>query len=327
MSKRTAIVTGICGQDGSYLAELLLEKDYRVVGLKRRTSSNSLGCSSHLEGQIEVEEGDLCDLPSLCKLTNKVKADEFYNLAAQSHVGTSFKQPIYTYQVNAMGVINCLEAIRNSGIHTKFYQASTSELFGGTGEGWADETHQMSPKSPYAESKLAAYWAVRNYRDGYKMFACNGILFNHESPRRGPEFVTRKITRAAARIVEGLQEFVELGNVQAKRDWGHAKDYVKGMWLMLQQGWPDDYVLAMGDSHTVREFADIAFEEVGLEFQDHLKVNADFFRPCEVEILKGNSEKAKKALGWKPEYTFEGMVTEMVQKDLVKAKEEKNAAE
>jgi len=316
--KKSAIVTGITGQDASYLAELLLEKDYKVYGLKRRTSDHSLGCSKHLEKDIEVVEGDLLDLPSLSSLCALARADEFYNLASQSHVGTSFKQPLYTAQVTALGVLNCLEAVRQSGLHTRFYQASTSELFGGLhGQTKMTETSELHPRSPYGVSKLFGYWITINYRESYKMFACNGLLFNHESPRRGPNFVTRKITLACANIAKHRQDKVYLGNLDAMRDWGHAKDFVRGMWMMLNHHKPDDFVLATGKAQTVRYFCKVAFEEAGLgSYEDYVEIDPRFYRPAEVDVLVGDYSKAEQELGWRPEITFEELVKEMVHADL-----------
>lgn len=320
MVKRTAIVTGITGQDGSYLADLLLEKDYRVYGFKRRSSGHGLGCSAHLEKALnfEVVEGDLADLSSLTNLCRTARADEFYNLGAQSHVGTSFTQPSYTLEASGLGVVNCLEAIRLSGIHTRFYQASTSEMFGG-GHGDTpvnEDPGYFHPRSPYGCAKMYGYWITVNYRESYKMFACNGILFNHESPRRGPNFVTRKITMAVARIQAGLQNELRLGNLAAKRDWGHSKDFVRGMWQMLQHGQPDDYVLATGHTVTVEQFVNLAFSRVSLKWQDHVIIDPLFFRPAEVDVLLGDATKAREVLGWKTTYDLAGIVAEMVDADV-----------
>lgn len=318
--QRTAIVTGVTGQDGSYLTELLLEKDYKVYGLKRRTSSSSLGSVSHLEKEkdLVIVEGDLDDLPSLQSLCNTAKANEFYNLASQSHVGTSFKQPVYTAHVTGIGVLNCLEAIRNSGLHTKFYQASTSELFGGQyGNNFMTETTPFHPRSPYGVAKCFGYWMTVNYREAYKMFACNGLLFNHESPRRGANFVTRKITLGIADIKNGTKEKIYLGNLDSKRDWGHAKDYVKGMYLMMNASTPSDYILATGKAHSIREFLDIAFTHAGLDsYEKYVEINPEFYRPAEVDILLGDASKAKKELGWKHDHTFNQLVEDMVDHDL-----------
>ena len=317
---KTAIITGITGQDGSYLAELLLEKGYKVYGFKRRTSSNSLGCSAHLEKEIEFIEGDILDLPSLSKTCKLAKADEFYNLAAQSHVGSSFEQPVYTAESTGIGVLNCLEAIRNSGIHTKFYQASTSELFGGVaGEAFMTEASPFHPRSPYGVAKMFGYWITVNYRESYKMFTSNGILFNHESPRRGPNFVTRKISLGVAAIKAEQQEKLYLGNLDAKRDWGHAKDFVRGMWMMLQHNEPGDFILATGETHSVREFCEIAFEAGGLgDYQKYVEIDPRFYRPAEVDVLLGSCNKAYTSFGWKPEITFKTLVEEMVEHDLQK---------
>jgi GDPmannose 4,6-dehydratase len=316
--KKVAIVTGVTGQDGSYLAELLLSKGYKVYGMKRRNSSGELNCASHLEKDIEVVEGELDDLPSITKLCALAKANEFYNLAGQSHVGYSFKAPIYTAQVTGLGVLNCLEAIRESGLHTRFYQASTSELFGGGyGETLANEETPFHPRSPYGVAKQFGYSIVVNYREAYKMFACNGILFNHESPRRGINFVTRKVTDAVAKIKLGKQDKVYLGNLDSKRDWGHAKDYVYGMWLMLQQGEPEDFVLATGRTHSIRDLCKVAFEHAGLgDYQQYVEVDPRFYRPAEVDILVGDASKAKRLLGWTPETSFEDLVRDMVNHDL-----------
>lgn len=318
--KKTAIVTGVTGQDGSYLTELLLEKDYRVYGFKRRTSANDLGCSQHLENEpdLEIIEGDLTDAPSLIKLCSLAKADEFYNLAAQSHVGSSFTQPSYTLQSSGMGVLNCLEAIRQSGLHTRFYQASTSELFGGqNGETLANESTPFHPRSPYGVAKLYGFWITVNYREAYKMFACNGILFNHESPRRGPNFVTRKITRAVAAIKARKQDKLALGNLDAKRDWGHARDYVEGMWKMMNHSTAQDFVLATGETHSVREFCEIAFKVAGLgDYQDYVIIDPRFFRPAEVDVLIGDATKARQKLNWYPSMNFEDLVKDMVEADL-----------
>jgi len=315
---KTAIITGVCGQDGSYLADLLLEKNYKIYGLKRRTSSNSLDCAAHLENEVEIVEGDLTDLPSLTSLCKLAKADEFYNLASMSHVGTSFKQPVLTTQVTGLGVLNCLEAIRGSGLHTRFYQASTSELFGGQGgETLCDEETPFYPRSPYGVAKLYGHWITINYRESLKMFACCGILFNHESPRRGPNFVTRKITKGVAAIKTGKQEKLYLGNLDAKRDWGYAKDYVYGMWMMLNYHEPQDFVLATGETHSVREFCKLAFEVAELgDYNQYVEIDPRFFRPCEVDILLGDASKAKRLLGWKPKLKFEDLVRDMTKADL-----------
>ncbi len=315
---KTAIISGVTGQDGSYLAELLLSKDYKVYGMKRRNSSGELNCVEHLERDIEIVEGELDDLPSITKLCQLAKANEFYNLAGQSHVGYSFKAPIYTAQVTGLGVLNCLEAIRESGLHTRFYQAATSELFGGGyGETFVDEDTPFHPRSPYGVAKQFGYAITVNYREAYKMFACNGILFNHESPRRGLNFVTRKVTNAVAKIKLGKQDKLYLGNLDSKRDWGHARDYVHGMWLMLQQGQPEDYILATGRTHSIRQLCKYAFEYAGLgDYQDYVKIDPRFYRPAEVDILLGDATKARIKLGWTPTTSFEELVKEMVDNDL-----------
>ena len=318
--KKSVIVTGISGQDGSYLAELLLEKDYEVYGFKRRSSNNDLGCSSHIENEIEVIEGDMLDSSSLNKTCATVKPHMFFNLAAQSHVGSSFNQPSNTLQVNSAGVLNSLEAIRQSGIHTRFYQASTSEMFGGTeynGNEPLTENSLFHPRSPYGCAKLYAHWLTVNYRESYNMFNCSGILFNHESPRRGPNFVTRKISIAVAKIKHGLQKELFLGNLDAKRDWGHAKEYVRGMLMMLENNEPDDYVLSTGQAHSVKEFCTMAFDYAGLgDYKDYVKIDANFYRSAEVNVLLGDSSKAKEKLGWEHETSFEDLVKEMVDADM-----------
>ena len=317
---KTAIITGLCGQDGSYLAEQLLERDYKVYGMIRRSSRGlDLGCAEHLQGvsNLEIVEGDLIDAHGLNHLCDLAKPDLFFNMAAQSHVGTSFKQPFYTAQVDAMGVLNCLEAIRLSGIHTRFVQASTSELYGGFLSDGADETSRFHPRSPYGCAKLYGYWITVNYRESYKMFACNSICFNHESERRGPNFVTRKITRAVAKIKAGTQSKLFLGNLEAKRDWGYAPDFTRGMIMMLlDSAQPKDYVLSTGETHTVREFCDTAFNLVDLDYRDYVEIDPQFYRPAEVEVLIGKSDLIKNDLGWTPEVTFKGLVHKMVSHDL-----------
>jgi len=316
---KTAIVTGITGQDGSYLTELLLEKDYKVYGLKRRSSSGDLGCSSHLENEanLEVVEGDLTDPRVIRELTKLARADEFYNLASQSHVGTSFKEPYHTSLVTGMGVLNCLEGIRESGFHTRFYQASTSELYGGMrGEYHCTEETPFHPRSPYGVAKAYGHYMTQNYREAYKMFACCGILFNHESPRRGANFVTRKITKGVAAIQAGRQEKLFLGNLDSKRDWGYAKDYVRGMYMMLNHHEPQDFVLATGETHSVREFVQTAFGLVGLDYKEYVEIDPRFYRPAEVDILIGDPMKALRELGWKPELKFEDLVKDMLAADM-----------
>lgn len=333
MSK-VALITGITGQDGSYLAELLLEKGYEVHGIVRRHSTPCTDRINHILDKITLHYGDLADSSNLAMLIDKIKPCEVYNLAAQSHVAVSFEVPEYTADVTGVGSIRLLEAIRQSGIDCKYYQASTSELFGGIPEtAPQSEKTPFYPKSPYGAAKLYSYWITVNYRESYNMFACNGILFNHESPRRGDNFVTRKITLAVASIMAGKQEKLSLGNLEAKRDWGFAGDYVEGMWRILQQDKPSDYVLATNETHTVREFVELAFAEVGIEIEwkgtgvdekgydkktGKLLVDVDprYFRPAEVELLWGNSEKAEKELGWVRKVTFPDLVKMMVNEDM-----------
>ena len=319
--KRTALITGITGQDGSVLAEYLLTKDYKVIGLKRRASSNSLGCAKNLVNDIEVVESDLNDLSSLQRVVKTTKPDEVYSLAAQSHVGTSFEQPIYTAQVTGLGVLNLLEAVRSNNIYSRLYQASSSEMFGGTefSDGkLLDENSTFHPRSPYGVAKLFAHWSVINYRESYKLHASNGILFNHEEPgKRGPNFVTRKITLGIRDIKFGKQDKLYIGNLDAQRDWGMASDFVEGMWLMLQQPYPSDYVLATGETHSVREFCQLAFEHAGLgDYNKYVVVDPKFYRPAEVNILCGDYTKAKEILGWQPKHTFQQLVYAMVDEDL-----------
>lgn len=336
---KKALITGITGQDGSYLSELLLEKGYKVYGLLRRKSKVDYGNVEHLKDEIEFIYGDMIDPVSLINAMRISQADEVYNLAAQSFVATSWEQPLATAQIDALGVTNILEAIRMVKPDARFYQASTSEMFGLVQEMPQRETTPFYPRSPYSVAKLYGHWITRNYRESYNMFACSGILFNHESERRGKEFVTRKITDAAARIKLGLQDVLELGNLDARRDWGHSKDYVKAMWLMLQQNEPDDYVVASGQTHTVREFVELAFkhvnidikwtgegvEEKGLDKKTGkivVAVNPKYFRPAEVDVLLGDATKARRKLGWQPEISFEELVRRMVFADLDRVKEE-----
>ena len=315
---KNALITGITGQDGSYLAELLLEKGYKVYGLKRRTSDLNYGNVSHLINDIEFIYADMTDIPSLITAVKKSQPDEVYNLAAQSFVQTSWEQPILTGEVDGMGVTNILEAIKMVKPEARFYQASTSEMFGKVQAIPQCETTPFYPRSPYGVAKLYAHWITTNYRESYDMFACSGILFNHESPRRGLEFVTRKVSMAVARIKNGLQKDLFLGNLDSKRDWGFAGDYVKAMWLMLQQETPDDYVIATGETHTIREMCEVAFNYAGLNYEDYVKVDPRFFRPAEVEILLGDPSKAKKALGWELSVSFKQLIEMMVQSDLDK---------
>jgi GDPmannose 4,6-dehydratase len=321
-TERTALITGVTGQDGSYLAELLLAKGYRVHGLMRRASSFNTDRIEHLYQdpheeniRLRLHYGDLTDGSQLGRLIHEVQPDEIYNLAAQSHVAVSFDQPQYTGNVGALGVVRLLEAIREAGVRTRLYQAGTSEMFGASPPPQSEST-DFRPRSPYAAAKLYAYWLVDNYREGYGMYAVNGILFNHESPRRSPTFVTRKVTRAVARIVAGLDAAVYLGNLDAERDWGHAQDYVRAMWMMLQQPEPRDYVIGTGESHTIRELCEVAFSRVGLDWERHVRIDPRYFRPVEVERLRADPSRARTELGWKPEVTFEELIAEMVDADL-----------
>jgi GDPmannose 4,6-dehydratase len=342
---KTALITGITGQDGAYLAEFLLEKGYMVHGIKRRASLFNTNRVDHLyrdphekEVNFKLHYGDLTDATNLIRILQEVQPDELYNLAAQSHVMVSFETPEYTANSDALGALRLLEAIRILGLQkkTRFYQASTSELYGKVQEVPQKETTPFYPRSPYAAAKLYAYWITVNYREAYDFYACNGILFNHESPIRGETFVTRKITRAVARIKLGLQKKLYLGNLNSKRDWGHAQDFVKAQWLMLQQDTPEDYVIATGEQHSVREFVNAAFHEVGINLEwkgdgtnekGHnadtgaaiVEVDKRYFRPTDVDTLLGDSSKAKEKLGWVPEVTFKELVSEMVREDLKEA--------
>ncbi len=333
MSKKSALITGITGQDGSYLAELLLEKGYDVYGIMRRKSVVNYGNVKHIKDKIKFIYADMTDIISLINAMKISKADEVYNLAAQSFVATSWEQPLATAKIDAIGVTNMLEAIRTVKPSCRFYQASTSEMFGLVQEIPQKETTPFYPRSPYGVAKLYGHWITKNYRESYNMFACSGILFNHESERRGKEFVTRKITDAVAKIKLGKQEYLELGNMDSKRDWGHSKDYVKAMWLMLQQDTPDDYVIATNETRSVREFVEVAFkcvdidikwqgkgtDEVGINDETGdiiVKVNPKFYRPAEVDILLGDPSKAEKKLFWKREISFEDLVDRMVKNDL-----------
>ncbi|HLP76028.1 MAG TPA: GDP-mannose 4,6-dehydratase [Candidatus Paceibacterota bacterium] len=327
MAKK-ALITGVTGQDGSYLAEFLLGKGYEVHGLVRRTSTfnrsriEALWSDPHLSGtRLFLHYGDLTDSSSLTHLLVKVQPDEIYNLAAQSHVRVSFDTPEYTMDVNADGTLRLLESIRIAGLKPRFYQASSSEMYGMVRETPQTETTPFYPRSPYAVSKVAAYWATVNYRESYGMHASNGILFNHESPRRGEAFVTRKITRSIAHILAGLEDKIYLGNLGARRDWGFAKEYVEAMWLMLQQDQPDDYVIATGETHSVREFLEAAFSHVGLNWEKYVEHDARYLRPAEVDLLVGDYSKAKKRLGWTPKTTFQSLVKLMVDADIELLKE------
>ena len=316
---KTALITGVSGQDGSYLAELLLDKGYEVHGVVRRSSSVTRSRLDHLESDhlhnLHLHYGDLGDPLGLVRIFDRYGPDEVYNLAAQSHVAISFQQPEYTGDVTGVGAMRVLEAMRVAGSEARFYQASSSELYGSTPPPQSEST-PFHPRSPYAVAKLYAFWATVNYRESYDMHASNGILFNHESPRRGENFVTRKITKGVADIVHGRATELRLGNLDAKRDWGFAGDYVEGMWLMLQQDTPDDYVLATGEAHSVREFCEIAFAHAGLDWEQHVVVDPGFFRPAEVDYLLGDPTKARTRLSWKPTTSFEQLVTMMVDHDI-----------
>lgn len=314
-----ALITGVSGQDGSFLAELLLDKGYNVFGVLRRTSSGSLGNASHLADKIRFIEGDLCDYNSLLNAIKISKPVEVYNLAAQSHVGTSFSQPDYTFNVNGRGVDYLLSALQSSGITSKVYQASTSELFGNA-QSSQNESTPFLPRSPYGLSKLHAFHTIKMHRDTYNTFACNGILFNHESERRGANFVTRKITKAVAMIKLGLQKKLQLGNIESKRDWGYAKDYVKAMYMIMQNDVADDFVIATGETHSVREFCNEAFNYVGLNYMDYVESSSDNMRPLDINILYGDPSKARRELGWKPSVSFNELVSIMVKNDIKQLK-------
>lgn len=330
---KSALITGITGQDGSYLTELLLEKGYQVYGIMRRKSTVDYGNIAHLKDKVKLLYADMTDLVSLVAAMKESQADEVYNLAAQSFVATSWDTPVGTAEIDGIGVTNMLEAIRTVKPEARFYQASTSEMFGLVQEIPQKESTPFYPRSPYGVAKLYGHWITKNYRESYDMYACSGILFNHESERRGEEFVTRKITMAAAKIGKGLQEYVELGNMSAKRDWGHSKDYVRAMHLMLQQDAPDDYVISTGETHEVREFVTLAFLAAGMELEWRgegvsesavikgtdktvVKVNPKYFRPAEVELLIGDCSKAEKKLGWKREVSYQQLIERMVKHDI-----------
>ncbi len=326
---KRALITGITGQDGSYLAELLLAKGYEVHGIIRPASTFSteridhLYQDPHVNGvKLFLHYGDIADSTNLTKLLYRIQPQEIYHLAAQSHVRVSFDIPEYTGDVTGLGTVRILEAIRETGLKARFYQASSSEMYGKVQEVPQRETTPFYPRSPYGASKVYAYWFTVNYRESYGIFACNGILFNHESPRRGETFVTRKITRAAARIKYGLENKIYLGNLDAKRDWGYAKEYVEAMWLMMQQDEPDNYIIATGETHSVREFLEEAFSLVGLDWKKHCEVDPRYYRPAEVDLLVGDPRKAKKTLGWEPKVKFKDLVRLMVESDLELAKKE-----
>ncbi len=316
LMKRKAFITGITGQDGSYLSEFLLNKGYQVFGLVRRASTTNTSRIDHILDRIELIQGDMADQGSLVHAIKKSEPDEVYNLAAQSFVGSSWSQPIFTGDVTALGTVRLLEAVRVARPDAKFYQASSSEMFGKVQETPQNEATPFYPRSPYAAAKLYGHWIAVNYRESYNMFVCSGILFNHESPRRGIEFVTRKITDGVARIHHGLEKELRLGNLEASRDWGYAGDYVEAMWLMLQHEKPDDYVVATGETHSVREFCEIAFEEAGLEWEKYVKADPRFMRPAEVSLLQGDASKAARVLGWKPRTSFKELVRMMVRSDI-----------
>jgi GDPmannose 4,6-dehydratase len=316
MAKRSALITGITGQDGSYLAELLLKKGYDVHGLVRRTSSVNTSRLEGFMGKVHLLQGDLTDESSLVSAIRQSEPDEVYNLAAQSFVGSSWTQPLFTGDVTGLGVTRLLEAIRSAGVDAKFYQASSSEMFGKVQETPQTEKTPFYPRSPYAVAKLYGHWITINYRESFGMYACCGILFNHESPRRGIEFVTRKIADGVARIYHGQQDELRLGNLDAKRDWGFAGDYVEAMWTMLQQKAPDDYVIGTGETHTVREFCELAFDAAGLDWEKYVKVDPQFLRPAEVNLLLADATKAKKKLRWTPKVSFKQLVKMMVESDI-----------
>lgn len=329
MAKK-ALITGITGQDGSYLAEFLLQKGYEVHGIIRRSSSFNTQRIDHLysdphcpETKIFLHYGDLTDGMGLRDVLTRVRPDEVYNLGAQSHVRVSFDQPVYTVQADAVGTIRLLEAIRDTGLKTKFYQASSSEMFGKAAEVPQKETTPFYPRSPYGCAKVFSFWQTVNYREAYGLFASNGILFNHESPRRGETFVTRKITRAATRIKENLQKKLYLGNLDAKRDWGFAGDYIEAMWLILQHNQPDDFVIATGQTHSIREFLDLAFNRVGLDWRKYVETDPRYFRPAEVDLLQGDASKAMRILGWKPKVSFKTLAAMMIDADWALAKKER----
>jgi len=316
MTPKIALITGITGQDGSYLAELLLAQGYQVCGMVRRSSTENFQRIEHLRDKIQLHQGDLLDHTSLAKILEQTRPTEVYNLAAQSFVPTSWQQPVLTAEFTALGVTRLLDAIRQTCPQARFYQASSSEMFGKVRETPQSETTPFYPRSPYGVAKVYGHYITVNYRESYGLFACSGILFNHESPRRGLEFVTRKITHGVARIKLGLDKELRLGNLQAKRDWGFAGDYVRAMWLMLQQDQADDYVIGTGQTHSVEEFVHIAFDHVRLDWKKHVVVDPQFYRPAEVDLLLANPAKAQERLGWKPELSFEQLVTRMVDEDL-----------
>lgn len=321
MRQKSALISGITGQDGSYLAEFLLKKGYKVFGIVRRSSTEPCERIQHIRNQLTLLQGDLLDQRSLIDAFKEANPNEVYNLGAQSFVPTSWNQPVLTGEVTSLGVTRMLEALRIAKPKAKFYQASSSEMFGKVKEAPQTEKTPFYPRSPYGVAKVYGHWITVNYRESYKIFACSGILFNHESPRRGLEFVTRKVTHGVARIKLGLAKELCLGNLEAKRDWGFAGDYVKAMWLMLQQKKADDYVIATGKTHSVRELCETAFNYVGLDYKKYVKVDPKFIRPAEVDFLVGDASKAKKILGWEPKVNFEQLINMMVDADLKRVKE------
>jgi GDPmannose 4,6-dehydratase len=324
MTPPTALITGITGQDGSYLADFLLTQGYRVVGMVRRSSTENFERIEHLRGRIEIRQADLLDQLSLITLLREVRPREVYNLASMSFVPTSWEQPVLTGEFTALGVTRMLEALRLVDREIRFYQASSSEMFGKVQETPQTERTPFYPRSPYGVAKVYGHWLTVNYRESYNLFACSGILFNHESPRRGKEFVTRKITDGVARIQAGGATTLPLGNLQAHRDWGYAGDYVEAMWRMLQQPTPDDYVIATGQSHSVQDFCELAFARAGLRWQDHVVVDPALVRPAEVDLLLGDATKAKRVLGWAPQVSFQQLVTMMVDADVERYRQRSN---
>jgi GDPmannose 4,6-dehydratase len=317
----TALITGITGQDGSYLAEFLLAKGYEVHGIIRRASTFNTGRIDHEFERLHLHHGDVCDGTAMSRIVRNVQPDEVYNLAAQSHVRVSFDQPTYTADATGLGCLRMLEAIRDHAPHARFYQASSSEMFGSAWPPQREDT-PFRPRSPYACSKVFAHYCTVNYREAYGLHACCGILFNHESPRRGETFVTRKITRAVGRIVHGMQTKLYLGNLDARRDWGFAGDYVEAMWQMLQRQTPREFVIATGETHTVREFCELAFAHTGLDYRDHVEIDPRYYRPAEVDVLLGDADDAKQAIGWEPRTTFAELVEMMVDADVDLARRE-----
>jgi GDPmannose 4,6-dehydratase len=318
---KTALISGITGQDGSYLAEFLLSQAYRVIGMVRRSSTVTFGRIEHIQDQLTLVHGDLLDQTSLIDIMREHRPDEIYNLAAQSFVPVSWKQPVLTGEFTALGVTRMLEAMRSTVPEARFYQASSSEMFGKVREVPQNERTPFHPRSPYGVAKVYGHWITVNYRESYDLFACSGILFNHESPRRGLEFVTRKVTHGAAQIKLGLAKELRLGNLDARRDWGYAGDYVKAMWMMLQQDQPDDYVVGTGETHSVRELCQMAFDSLGLDWEEHVVSAPEFYRPAEVDLLVSDPAKAREVLGWQPDVSFEGLIQMMVEADLAHLKQ------